>query len=198
MKLSRLILKILALLSVTTVLIHCNEKQNGGQSIQSIRNEAQPEINSQLGAIALKNNLYHKVDLLIKTNELTKASQLLDSITMKYGKEDIAFVYRGMIYQMSASYEEALKQYNKAMEDRKFPFALEKRASLYLEKHQLGLALEDYRTAYQTNYDYGFQLARTFQLMKIKDSAIKYYLEYLEHYPADTLAQRELRVITAK
>lgn len=193
MKSARIINRVLGILFVTSFLIYCNERpEKVSQSIESVRNEVQPKLDSQLNAIALKNNLYRRIDFLIKMHELVNASQLLDSVTKLYGKEGQTFVYRGMIYQKSSNYDEALKQYNRALENEKFPFALAKRAELYLEKKEFDLALEDYRAAYKKNFDYSIELGKAFQLMKLKDSAIKYYSEYLEHYPNDSMVQKEL------
>ena len=102
-------------------------------------------------------------------------------------------LYKGMIYAKQNKYPEAIEEYNIAIENEPFPLELEKRAEAYIKINKLDLALNDYKKAYSLNYDYSLHVATTFELMIKKDSALKYYQTYLEHYPNDTTVQQKVR-----
>jgi tetratricopeptide (TPR) repeat protein len=62
------------------------------------------------------------------------------------------------------------------------------KAKTLIKIKQYPEAIQEYRRAYEDNYDFSYPLARVFELNKQKDSALKYYNIYLEHYP-DSLFQ---------
>ena len=76
-----------------------------------------------------------------------------------------------------------------------FPLALNKRAAAYIKMGRLNFALNDYKKSASLNYDYTVQVANTFLLMNKKDSALKYYQIYLEHYPNDTAVQKKVKFL---
>ena len=59
--------------------------------------------------------------------------------------------------------------------------------------NEFQLAIDDYKQSYDVNYDYSLKLGDTYLLMNKKDSALKYYQIYLEHYPKDSIAQAKLK-----
>jgi hypothetical protein len=74
----------------------------------------------------------------------------------------------------------------------RYSLGLSKRAEAYEKMNKLGLALEDYKIIYDINYDFSLPSAKTFELKKNKDSSLKYYLIYSNHYPQDRLVKRKI------
>lgn len=112
-----------------------------------------------------------------------------------FGKTHSIHLYEGMIYEEQKKYPDAVKEYSAALSEQKFSVALEKRGDIYVKMNKLNMAMTDYKMAYTWNSDYSFQIANTFVLLNKRDSALKYYQIYLEHYPNDTSVQQKMNLL---
>lgn len=165
---------------------------DGKKFIDKIREENKSGFDSLQNAINYENDLNYRIKKSISASDFKTAYALMDSLPA-FGKTTTIHLYKGMIYAKQNKYSEAIEEYNIAIENEPFPLELDKRAEVYIKLRNLNLALNDYKKAYSLNYDYSLQVASTFELMNKKDSALKYYQIFLEHYPNDIAAQQKVR-----
>ena len=159
--------------------------------IDDIREKNEPGLDSLQNAINYENNLNFRIQKAINDSDFATAYTLMDSLP-NFGKKNSTHLYKGMIYVKQNKYSKAIEEYNFLIDAEPFPLALGKRAEAYVKAGKLDLALNDYKEAFSLNYDYSLQVAATFELINKKDSALKYYQIYLEHYPNDTVVRQRL------
>lgn len=159
--------------------------------LNEIREKNKPGLDSLQQAINYENNLNFRIQKAINDSDFTTAYALMDSLP-NFGKKHSIYLYAGMIYEKQKKYSEAIKIYTEAINELSFSKAKSMRAAVYVRINKLDSALYDYKSISEYNEFYNLQVASTFQLMHKKDSALKYYQIYLEHYPNDTAAQQRL------
>ncbi|MEO7620079.1 MAG: tetratricopeptide repeat protein [Chitinophagaceae bacterium] len=162
--------------------ISCNNKNSGERFIEDVRAENKARFDSLNVAIAKENFLYQDIEENINRSNFKTALSQIDTLFGR-NKTDIAHVYMGMIYAKQGKFRQAIEEYNIALAELKFSKALNKRAEVYIKLNYLDSALIDYKTGYQWNFDYSLEIARVYELLQRKDSAIKYYQIYLHYYP---------------
>ena len=159
--------------------------------INDIREKNKPGLDSLQNAINYENNLNFRIQKAINDSDFKTAYTLMDSLP-HFGKTATTHLYHGMILEKQKKYHEAIKEYDTAIAEEAFPTNLNKRAEVYIKINKLDSALADYKKSYSWNHYFSYQVANTFELLNKKDSALKYYQIYLEHYPNDTAVQQRL------
>ena len=167
-------------------------KPDAATFIDKIREENIAGLDSLKRAITYENDLNHRIEKSIYNGDFNTAHYLMDSLPA-FGKANSLHLYSGMIYEKQKKYQEAIKEYSTLISNEPFPLALSKRAGVYVVINKLDSALSDYKKAAAINYDYSVQVGTVFNLMHKKDSALKYYKIYLEHYPNDTAIQHKIK-----
>lgn len=162
--------------------------------IETIRDQNKAGLDSLQNAINYENDLNNRIKKSISSGDFNTAYALMDSLPA-FGKTHSIHLYQGMIYTEQKKYPEAIEEYNAALNKQVFSIALEKRGDVYVKMNKLDMAMNDYKKAYNWNFDYSLQIANTFALLNKKDSALKYYQIYLEHYPDDTAAQQKISLL---
>lgn len=66
------------------------------------------------------------------------------------------------------------------------------RAQAYITLGSYDSAIMDYKKMAYYNFDYYRPLAEVYKTMKLKDSALKYYRLFLEHYPESNIVKLEM------
>lgn len=171
---------------------YTNNTTKAKNFIERIREENKAGFDSLQNAINYENNLNYRIEKSITEGDFKTAYPLMDSLPA-FGKKHSIHLYQGMIYEKQKKYTEAIQEYTTVIDAEPFPLALNKRAEVYIKINRLNFALNDYKKAASLNYDYSLQVANTFMLMNKKDSALKYYQIYLEHYPNDTAVQQKIK-----
>lgn len=100
-----------------------------------------------------------------------------------------------MLFEKQEKYTEAIAEYTMAIQEVPYSSGMGKRGNVYRKQGRLQLALADFRNIYRYNYDYSFQLASTFELLQEKDSALKYYSIYAEHYPSNDTVKQKIQLL---
>ena len=172
-------------------------RPDGSNVLENIREQNKTGFDSLQRAFDQEDKLNDRIKRHIDSAEFDAATVLMDSLP-SYGKEATLHFYKGLICSRQGRYPEAIEEYTLAIRNETYPIALDQRAQAYIKSNELKLALRDHTEAYNLNYDYSFQLASTFELMKKADSATKYYKISLNHYPDDTVAQRRLHLQPAR
>ena len=173
---------------------YSEKKPNTKNFIDKIREKNKAGFDSLQDAINYENNLNYRIKKSISTGDFKTAYALMDSLPA-FGKIPTIHLYKGMIYAKQKKYNEAIEEYNIAIEKEPLPLGFEKRAEAYIQINKFDFALNDYKKAYSLNYDYSLYVARTFELMIKKDSALKYYQIFLKYYPTDTIVQQKIRLL---
>lgn len=168
-----------------------NQHREAKNFIEKIRDDNKAGFDSLQKALNYENDVNYRIKMSIQNNDFNTAYALMDSLP-PFGKEETIHLYKGMVYEAQDNYPEAMKEYNIALQKDVNPLFLEHRANLSIKMGKPDHALNDYKKAYDRNYDYSLPLAQTFELMKQKDSALKYYKIYLGHYPDDTIIKKKI------
>ncbi len=171
---------------------YISRKPNAAKFIEKIREENKSGFDSLQNTVNYENDLNRRIEKSIYTGDFNTAFTLIQSLP-RFSKTNSIHLYKGMIYSEQKKYTEAIEEYNIVIDAEPFPLALDKRAKLYIKTNKIDLALNDYRKAYLLNYDYSLQVAKTFELINEKDSALNYYQIYLGYYPKDTAVQSKKR-----
>jgi predicted Zn-dependent protease len=164
-------------------------KPNIRKQIEDLRKKTAPSLDSFNNKLAAKNRFFDSVKYLISSGKLTAANEVIDQLLKQEPRNDYYLSLKGQVFNARYQYDSALYYYNSAIMINSNSGALiDKANTLVLTRHFIE-AIDIYREAYNENFDFSYQLAQTFEQMKKKDSAIKYYEIYLQHYP-DSLYQR--------
>lgn len=167
---------------------------NPKEFIEQIRRENKTGFDSLQRAFNYDNELNFRINDAINKNDFKTAYALIDSLP-PFGKKHSKHLYNGMIYEKQKRYSKAIEEYTEALNEIPYSKAESLRAELYVKMDKLKLALTDYKNIYEYNHYYSIHIAKVFELMKQKDSALKYYKIYLEHYPSDSVVQQTIFVL---
>jgi tetratricopeptide (TPR) repeat protein len=174
-----------------------SHKINASKFIYKVKEVNKSGLDSLQNSINYERDLNHRIEQSIYNRDFNTAYTLMDSLPA-FGKTNSIHLYKGMIHAELERYPEAIEEYSIVIDAEPFPIALDKRAKVYIKTKQLEFALNDYKRAYLVNYDYSLQVATTFELTNKKDSALKYFQIYLEHYPTDTAVQQKIKDLLFK
>ena len=114
----------------------------------------------------------------------------------KNEKNDYYWTLKGELLDAKKRYDSAIYFYNYALVLDPNSGAKISRALTYIKIGEFNKAIADYRSAYEGNYDFSYNLATTFELNNQKDSALMYYKIYLEHYPDSLVKQLNIQGVT--
>lgn len=192
--LSYKILAAVALIAISLFVFYryTNNNYRAKRFIELIREENKAGFDSLQNALNYENDLNYRIEKSIKGGDFKTAYSLMDSLPA-FGKSHSLHLYQGMIFTEQKKFPEAIEEYNKAINDVPFSKAQSMRAEVYVKMNKLELALSDYKEISTYNHYYNLHVANTFRLMNKKDSALKYYNVYLEHYPNDTTVQQKMK-----
>lgn len=195
-KLSYRILAVIVLAGIGIFLFcrYTNDTTKAKNFIERIREGNKAGFDSLQNAINYENDLNYRIQKSINNDDFKTAYALIDSLPA-FGKTHSIHLYQGMIYEKQKKYTKAIEEYTTVIDAEPFPLALNKRAEVYIKINRLNLALNDFKKSASLNYDYSLEVANTFMLMNKKDSALKYYQIYLEHYPNDTEIQQKIKKV---
>jgi tetratricopeptide (TPR) repeat protein len=173
-------------------------KKRFHERINDIRKETIPMFDSLSNKINKENNFITNINLLIERNDLQLAHKLIDTAIERNPTKGIYYTYKGMVYAAEGNYQKALKEYDTSiMVNRsEFPLVLERKAEAFINLKDYDKAIENYKKAASLNTDFNYQVATTFETIKEKDSALKYYLMYQKHYPNDKYILQKIRFLS--
>ena len=196
-----LIYQVLSVILLTVVVLffiykYANNTPDAKQFLERAREKNKNSFDSLNNSLAKEDSLHKKIEENINHNNFKTAFSLIDTLYI-FGKRDLAQMYRAMVYAKQGEFRKAIDQYNIIIEKEEFPRALDKRAEVYIKLNRFDSAMMDYRKAYGYNFDYSLEIARTFELLHKKDSALKYYYIYLEHYPNDQITRKRIDALRA-
>lgn len=191
----KLLYQILAVVAIVVFGIfllsrYTNNTNKAKNFIEKIREENKMGFDSLQKSINYENHINYQIKKSISSGDFKTATALMDSLPT-FGKTNSIHFYQGMIYEEQKEYIDAIQEYTMVINSEPFPLTLNKRAEVYIKINKLDSALNDFERAALLNYDYSLQVANTFILLNKKDSALKYYTLYLEHYPNDTVVQQK-------
>jgi tetratricopeptide (TPR) repeat protein len=169
------------------------KRPNIVEKINDLRNEIGPGLDSFNRKLHAENIFFDSIQHLIDSKKLDGADNIVTQLLNKNHLDDGLHVFKGEIYDARMQYDSALKEYDFVISRIQYSNALANRAALFIKLGKYQMGIEDYKKLYEVNYDYSYQLAQTFELLKQKDSAFKYYNIYLEHYP-DSILQKKMNL----
>lgn len=159
-------------------------KTDINSQIKRVREENQRSLDSFSNSLAAQSKYEAYIRHLIANKEnIPLAQQLVDSVLYKNPGNAYFLVLKGQIFDVRMQYDSALLEYDLAMQRDAFPYALDKRAKTYIKLGKYDLAIADYRSAFNRNFDYSYPLATLFNRLQQKDSALKYYLIFKKDHP---------------
>ena len=164
------------------------------KKINDLRKEttlSQDSFNKKLSA---ENRFFDSIQYLIDSRKLDRADNVINQLLNSRPLDDRLHVLKGQVFEARMQYDSALNEYNFVIFRIPYSNALDKRAALFIKLGRYENAIEDYRKIYEVNYDYSYKLAQTFEMIKQKDSALKYYHIYLDHYP-DSILQKKINLL---
>lgn len=196
--------KTITLLSVIAffaclLLVNSYHKSNIVNQIDDLRKELAPKFDSTSKQIAAENRFFDSIQHLISSGQLDGADNVINQLLAKDDRNDYFWNLKGQVFDARKQYDSALFYYDFAVRLYPSPNSLCNRALTFIKLKKYNEAITDYKNAYEQNSDYSYQLAQAFQLNKQKDSALKYYKIYLEHYPKDSnLVYSKIRLLQHK
>lgn len=102
-------------------------------------------------------------------------------------------LYLGRIYKAKGDYREAIANFDRCLFwDRRNVLATGLRAQTYEQLGHDEKALGDYQSITTCNWENFRHIARVFAKLNKRDSAIKYYRTFLQHYPGNITIEREI------
>ena len=164
------------------------------KKIDDLRKETSLSIDSFNRKLNAENRFFDSIQYLIDSGKLDAADNVIEQLLNTRPLDDRLHVLKGQVFEAHMQYDSALNEYNFVIFRIPYPNALDKRATLFIKLGRYENAIKDYKKAYEVNYDFSYQLAKTFELIKEKDSALKYYHIYLEHYP-DSILQKKINLL---
>jgi len=170
-------------------------KPDIAKKIDDLRNETAPNLDSFNKKIKAENRFFDSIQYLIDSRKLDGADNIISQLLIKKPLDDRLHTLKGQLYEARMQYDSALIEYNFVIFRTPYPAALDKRATLFIKLGKYKDALEDYKKAYEVNYDYSYKIAQTFEMIRQKDSALKYYTIYFEHYP-DSILQKKINLLS--
>jgi len=91
---------------------------------------------------------------MINKGECDQALKMLDMSLTKYGESEMIYLYKGQSYACLFMYEDALENYNKALEiNQYYEKALFSRGKLYIENKEKEKGCTDLKSAFNLGYD---------------------------------------------
>lgn len=188
---SAIILLIIALTVFSLYNRYSQKAFNPKKFLNEVKEENKPGLDSLQDAINYENYLNYRIQEAINDSDFRTAYTLMDSLPA-FGKVHSIYLFKGMILEKQKKYPDAIKEYNEALNEIPYSKARSMRAELYIKMNEFQLALYDYMEIYKYNHYFSCYIANTFLLLNKRDSALKYYQIYLEHYPNDTAVQQKL------
>ncbi len=184
--------KILSLLLLAAVAYFGLDYYTRKTPIQNI-NEMVSEARKSFGKPIILNDLNYvgyKIDTLIFNEKYTEALELIDSVDIS---TDLKLDYQGQILFKQGKIRESINLFNQSIDlIGDFGKAVPNRANAYSKLRLYDSAIIDYKKIADINGYFNRPLAETFELMKDKDSALKYYKLYLNSYPDSTSVKNKI------
>ncbi len=177
---------IVALLFISSLFF---PRKNFQTQVEELRNKTQSQLDATVNAIVEENRFFDSLDNLINSGQFDGADKIITALLTKNPRNDHYWTLKGDLFNAKKMYDSALYYYNFAIILHATPYNLEQRARTHIKLKNYEEAIQDYRKAYQQNYDYSYKLAFVFEYNNQKDSALKYYNIYLEHYPDSVYKQ---------
>ena len=169
-------------LAIVLFLITIGTKRNDNEIVDKLLFEPRVELKDFGQSITGRNEFYNKLDILIEKDSFKQALNILDTARIY---EPLKLGYMGLINLKLKKYRESINYFTEAfdLEGTGFSKFIAYRAYAYIKLNLVDSALEDYRYLASFNCDFYKPLAETYEGINRKDSAIKYYQLFLQHYP---------------
>lgn len=161
------------------------------RKIEDLRKELEPRFDSLNKQRAANQKFFDDLEYLIASGQLDSADSIINRLLAKNYKSAHYHTLKGQVFEARQQYDSALIEYDYAIAKEPSSNARDRRAAIYIDMGRYNDALADYKEIYFFNYDYSYQIGQTFETMNQKDSALKYYTIYLEHYN-DTAVQHKV------
>lgn len=153
------------------------------QQIEALRRTEGPKFDSLNKQINAEIRLYDSIKYLIATGKISAADRVLDTLIKKDPHNEQLYCLKGQAYDAGKQYDSAIYEYNIALSNDHYPNILDKRAITFIKLKEYQAAINDYKDAYNQNYDFAFKLGQAFEKANQIDSALAYYEIYLAAYP---------------
>lgn len=161
------------------------------RAIEDLRKELEPRFDSLNKQMAANQKFFDDLEYLIASGQLDSADSIINHLLTKNYRSAHYHTLKGQVFEARQQYDSALLEYDYAIAKEPYSKALGKRATLFITMGREDEALMDYREIYSYNHSFSYNLGQLFETMNQKDSALKYYTIYLEHYN-DTAVQRKV------
>ncbi len=154
------------------------------ESIENSRRASQ-NLNRVLSQPRNKKNTEDSLKLLIEAKEYQKANKLIDSMILELPKDYSLLDTKGQILLDEGKYRESIDYFTQAMKVTELESRTIRghRAEAFTLIKQYDSAISDYKESSKLNRNYYLPLARTYEIIKADDSAIKYYRLYIALNP---------------
>jgi tetratricopeptide (TPR) repeat protein len=181
---------IIVIVCLIVLLLFFQRRPNLLKTINDIRQKSVPELDSFNKKIASQNRYYDSIQFLISSGRLMGANDIVNQLLKKNPKNEYYHVLKGQIFDAKGLYDSAIFEFDVALQINSIPIALDNRAKTNIKLRNFQDAITDYKKAFDQNYDYSLNLAKIYDMINQKDSAIKYYSIFIEHYPDSNIAKR--------
>lgn len=161
------------------------------RKIEDLRQELKPRFDSLSKQITAEQEFSAHLQYLITSGQLDSADSIINHLLTRDYKSAYYHTLKGQVFEARQQYDSALIEYDYAIAKESSSNARDRRAAIYIDMGRYNDAIADYKEIYFFNYDYSYQIGQVFEAMNQKDSALKYYTIYLEHYN-DTAVQRKV------
>lgn len=186
------IISIVISLAVTALVINLLwPRPDYMRKIEDLRQELKPRFDSLNKQIAAEQEFSAHLQYLITSGQLDNADSIINHLLTKDYKSAYYHTLKGQVFEARQQYDSALIEYDYAIAKQPYSKALSRRAALFIIMGRENDAVADYREICSYNHYYSYDLGQLFETMNQKDSALKYYTIYLEHYN-DTAVQRKV------
>jgi tetratricopeptide (TPR) repeat protein len=169
-------------------------KPDIAKKIDDLRKESALSLDSFNKKLSAENRFFDSIQYLIDSRKLDRAANVINELLNTRPLDDKLHILKGQVFEARMQYDSAINEYNFVIFRIPYSNALDKRATLFIKLGRYQNAIEDYKKVYEVDSVYSYKIAQIFELIKEKDSALKYYHIYLKHYP-DSILQKKINVL---
>ncbi|HVY76243.1 MAG TPA: tetratricopeptide repeat protein [Puia sp.] len=159
------------------------------QKIDSLRKKTTTSLDSLNKYLVAEKKAYDSIKYLISSGHWVAADNIVNQLLEREPRNDRLLILKAKIFATQKQYDSALYYCDYAIAINPSSDAGIEKAKILIKIRKYPEAIAEYKKAFDVNYDFSYSLAIAFELNNQKDSALKYYNIYLEHYP-DSLAQQ--------
>ena len=158
------------------------------------------EVDQMLSRPQNKKTIQDSLKFLIELKEFQKARQLIDLMLRKNPKDYFLLDAKGQILMDEGECTKSINYFTQAISVREVesPTIRGHRAEAFAIIKQYDSAISDYKECSKLNRSYYLPLAKTYETIKLNDSAIKYYHLFLKFYPDSLSISKKIDQLTTR